>query len=159
MQMTLQAQRNGRNKCRGECRGLSPRQQQTILHVYVTPLKILGFETKQGDQPEPSSAVGGHSRPQPLPPLSPAHVALAISAPGQDCAHKLCDLALTDATSLLNQGWPSSTASSRGSMVHTYLHTVSHLAFLKEEWMTEARDRPTLTEVKSRLGLKHTTTG
>jgi hypothetical protein len=36
---------------------------------------------------EPSSAVGRHRRPQPLPPLSPAHVALAIPASRQASAH------------------------------------------------------------------------
>jgi hypothetical protein len=68
---------------------------------------------------EPSSALGGHSRPQPLPPLSPAHVALALHAYSQDYAHELCDLVITDAIS--PKSWMDFFDSSRQLSIHIYI--------------------------------------
>jgi hypothetical protein len=94
--------------------------QRSYEHCHCPSHSPLPTRLSNPNQPdEPSSSVGGHSRPQPLPPFSPAHVALAIPASSQDCAHKFCDLVLTGATSPPNRGWTSSTDSSRGSLVHT----------------------------------------
>jgi hypothetical protein len=77
-------------------RSLTPYVNARRMSIAIVRATHLCLRLSNPNQPdEPSSAVGGHRRPQPLPPLSPAQVALGLHDFGQDRANVLCDLAIT----------------------------------------------------------------